>query len=63
MVELADTSDLGSDAERFGGSNPLARNEKENSPENTVFLGFFFVFSPKYPLPLLYSFIHFWTGI
>ena len=29
VVELADTSDLGSGAERFGGSNPLARNDKE----------------------------------
>ena len=26
MVELADTPDLGSGAERLGGSNPLARN-------------------------------------
>ena len=37
VVELADTSDLGSDAERLGGSNPLARSETtENSRSDHV---------------------------
>ena len=38
VVELADTSDLGSGAERLGGSNPLARKYKEIQ-KTSVFLG------------------------
>ena len=34
VVELADTLDLGSSAERLGGSNPLARNSHVNDPRN-----------------------------
>ena len=40
VVELADTLDLGSSAERLGGSNPLARNLQTN-PKKRLFFGIF----------------------
>ena len=47
VVELADTSDLGSGAERLGGSNPLARNCK-NKPQKNLFSRAFLVPVPLY---------------